>query len=102
MNWISVVYLEGFTDSIYTVYTGDKPKPNVNFDAQIFPLPCWLLSLRTRIGIYSSNFGFASIRSRYCCHLGGALLQRLQLDARFAEVASARAASAAGILMVVW
>ena len=45
MNGISVVYLEGFTDSIYTVYTGDKPKPNVNSDAQIFPLPCWLLSL---------------------------------------------------------
>ena len=45
MNGISVVYLEGFTDSIYTVYTGDKPKPNVNSDAQIVPLPCWLLSL---------------------------------------------------------
>ena len=36
MNGISVVYLEGFTESIYTVYTGDKPKPNVNSDAQIF------------------------------------------------------------------
>ena len=37
--------LSRFTDSIYTVYTGDKPKPNVNSDAQIVPLPCWLLSL---------------------------------------------------------
>ena len=33
MNGISMVYLEGFTDSIHLVYTGDKQKPNVNSDA---------------------------------------------------------------------
>ena len=65
-----------FTDSICTVYTGVKPKPDVNSDAQIVQLPCWLLSfawkpIRTSIWIYSSNFGCASILSRCSCPLEG-------------------------------
>ena len=49
------------------VYT-HKPKPIVSSDAQIVPLPSWLLSLAwnqlsTSIEIYSSNFGFACILS---------------------------------------
>ena len=98
-----------FTDSIYTVYTGDKPKTNVNSDVQIVQLPCWLLSLAWK-PIEDKHLDLF-LKLWLCQHpkpvqlpFGGARPQRLQRDARIAsaEVARARAASAAGILMVVW
>ena len=45
ISGLSLRSLSLFTDSIYTAYTGDKPKPNEDSDAQIVQLPCWLLSL---------------------------------------------------------
>ena len=65
ISGISLRSLSRFTDSIYTIYTGDKPKPNANSDAQIVPLPCWLLCLawkpikdkhRELLNCYSSSW----------------------------------------------
>ena len=103
MNGMSVVYLKGFTDSVYTVYTGDKPKPNVtvNSDAHIIPLPCWLLSLAwnpikdKHLDLFLKLWLFQHPK-QVSRPLGGARPKQLQRDAGVAEVARTRAASAAG------
>ena len=75
-------------------------------DAQIVPLPCWLLSLAWKR--IKHKHRDLLLKFWLCLHpkpvllpLRGALPQRLQRDAGVAEVARASAASAAGVWMVV-
>ena len=89
------------------IHWRDKPKPIVISDAQIVPLPCRLLSLALK-PIKHKHLDLFLILW-LCLHpkpvqrpLQGARPKRLRRDAGVAKVARARAASAAGVLMVVW
>ena len=110
---IGQLCLSGFILGIHSLYINclhtvtHKPKPIVSSDAQIVPLPSWLLSLAWKPIKHKHRDLF--LKFWLCLHpkpvlrpLRGALQQQLQLDAGVAEVARASAASAARVQTVVW